>query len=117
MWQRAIDQNKYLLKPPRLRAIPYSLLASGEWPAGAANFLQLTLLPGAPVIAQEINEITAANGSHLLFGSRFVGPVDALKKLGGNIRFTILPGRDHDIWIDIYSDPAFYEWLLQHKKP
>lgn len=44
-------------------------------------------------------------------------PVDALKKLGGNIRFTVLPGRDHDIWIDIYSDPAFYDWLMQHHKP
>jgi predicted esterase len=44
-------------------------------------------------------------------------PVDALKKLGGNIQFTILEGHDHDIWTDTYSDPAFYNWLLQHQRP
>jgi predicted peptidase len=44
-------------------------------------------------------------------------PVDALIKLSGNIRFTILEGHDHDTWTDTYSDPAFYDWLLQHRRP
>lgn len=44
-------------------------------------------------------------------------PVDALKEAGGNIRFSILEGHDHDTWTDTYSDPAFYDWLLQYQKP
>ena len=44
-------------------------------------------------------------------------PVDALKETGGNIRFTVLEGHDHDVWTDTYSDPAFYDWLLQHQRP
>jgi predicted esterase len=44
-------------------------------------------------------------------------PVNALKKLGGNIRFTVLEDNDHDTWTDTYSDPAFYDWLLQNKRP
>lgn len=44
-------------------------------------------------------------------------PVDALKAAGGNIRFTVLQGHDHDVWTDTYSDPAFYDWLLQHQRP
>ena len=44
-------------------------------------------------------------------------PVDALKKLGGDIQFTVLEGHDHDTWDDTYSDPAFYNWLLQHQRP
>jgi predicted esterase len=44
-------------------------------------------------------------------------PVDALKAAGGNIRFTVLEGHDHDVWTDTYSDPAFYDWLLQHQRP
>jgi predicted esterase len=44
-------------------------------------------------------------------------PVDALIKLGGNIRFTVLEGHDHDTWTDTYSDPAFYDWFLQHQRP
>jgi dienelactone hydrolase len=43
-------------------------------------------------------------------------PVDALKNAGGNVRFTILPDHDHDVWTDTYSDPAFYEWFLQYQK-
>jgi predicted esterase len=44
-------------------------------------------------------------------------PVEALKKVGGNVKFTILPEHDHDVWTDTYSDPAFYTWLLDQKKP
>ncbi len=43
-------------------------------------------------------------------------PVEALQAVGGNIRFTVLQGHDHDVWTDTYSDPAFYDWLLQYQK-
>jgi predicted peptidase len=43
--------------------------------------------------------------------------VAALKKVGGNVRFTVLEGHDHYVWTDTYSDPQFYDWLLQHQKP
>jgi predicted esterase len=42
---------------------------------------------------------------------------DALQKAGANVRFSILEGYDHDVWTDTYSDPAFYEWFIQYKKP
>jgi predicted esterase len=44
-------------------------------------------------------------------------PVDALKKAGNDVRWTVLQGHDHDVWTDTYSDPAFYEWLLQYQRP
>lgn len=44
-------------------------------------------------------------------------PVEALKQAGGDIRFTIMEGHDHDVWTDTYSDPQFYDWLLEHQKP
>ncbi|MBN1430670.1 MAG: hypothetical protein JXB07_20030 [Anaerolineae bacterium] len=44
-------------------------------------------------------------------------PVDALKQAGNDVRFTVLENHDHDVWTDTYSDPQFYEWLLQHKRP
>ena len=43
--------------------------------------------------------------------------VEALKKAGVNVRFTILENHDHDVWTDTYSDPKFYDWLLQYHKP
>jgi pimeloyl-ACP methyl ester carboxylesterase len=44
-------------------------------------------------------------------------PVDALKAAGGDVRFDILPGHDHDVWTDTYVDPALYEWMLSKHRP
>jgi predicted peptidase len=35
---------------------------------------------------------------------------------GADITFTVLPGHDHDVWTDTYSDRASYDWLLQQSK-
>ena len=43
--------------------------------------------------------------------------VDALKKAGVNVRFSILENHDHDVWTDTYSDFKFYDWLFQHRRP
>jgi predicted peptidase len=41
--------------------------------------------------------------------------VDALKALGGDVKFTELVDRDHFI-LDIYEDRQLYEWFLQHRR-
>jgi len=43
--------------------------------------------------------------------------VDAPREAGGNVQLTVLQGHDHDTWTDTFSDPKFYDWLLQHEKP
>jgi predicted esterase len=43
--------------------------------------------------------------------------VDALRKAGVDVRFSVLENHDHDVWTDTYRDPAFYDWLLQYSKP
>jgi len=43
--------------------------------------------------------------------------VDALKKAGVNVRFTVLEGHDHDVWTDTFTNPEFFDWFLQYKKP
>ncbi|GAH52989.1 unnamed protein product, partial [marine sediment metagenome] len=42
--------------------------------------------------------------------------VEALKKIEGNVRFTIYPEAGHDSWTETYDNPEFYDWLLKHKK-
>jgi len=42
--------------------------------------------------------------------------VEALKKNGGNVKFTVYPEVGHDAWNPAYADPALYEWLLQQKR-
>lgn len=42
--------------------------------------------------------------------------VEALKKNGGNVKFTVYPEAGHDSWTEAYNDPQLYEWLLQQKR-
>jgi len=41
--------------------------------------------------------------------------VHALTALGNDVRFTILPNRDHYI-LDAYENQELYSWFLQHKR-
>jgi len=41
-----------------------------------------------------------------------VDMVDALKAVGGDVKFDIVLGGQHDVWTAFYSDPAVYEWFL-----
>ncbi|MGB9597984.1 MAG: prolyl oligopeptidase family serine peptidase, partial [Candidatus Poribacteria bacterium] len=42
--------------------------------------------------------------------------VNALKQVGGNVKFTVYPDAEHDSWTATYDNPELYEWLLQQSK-
>jgi hypothetical protein len=42
--------------------------------------------------------------------------VDALKKSGANVQFTIYPEAGHDSWTATYANPKVFEWLLEQKR-
>jgi poly(3-hydroxybutyrate) depolymerase len=42
--------------------------------------------------------------------------VEAMKKFGGKVKFTVYPEAGHDAWTEAYNDPQLYEWLLQQKR-
>lgn len=42
--------------------------------------------------------------------------VDALKRAGGTVEFTIYPDALHDSWTETYDNPALYDWLLKHRR-
>lgn len=48
--------------------------------------------------------------------ARSASLVRALKRCGGNVRFTEYPGAGHDAWTETYDNPLFYDWLLGQKK-
>lgn len=44
--------------------------------------------------------------------------VDALKKCGGNVQFTLYPDANHKAsWTKAYADPMLYEWMLNQVRP
>ena len=42
--------------------------------------------------------------------------VQAIKKAGGNVKYTEYPGVGHNSWNKAYDDPKLYEWFLSHKR-
>jgi len=42
--------------------------------------------------------------------------VDALKKVDGNVKFTVYPDAGHDSWTATYSNPELYKWFLKHRR-
>ncbi|WP_274361427.1 prolyl oligopeptidase family serine peptidase [Paenibacillus thermotolerans] len=40
--------------------------------------------------------------------------VEALQRVGGNVKFTVYPDADHDSWTETYNNPDLYEWFLKH---
>ena len=43
--------------------------------------------------------------------------IDALKKAGGNPKYTEYAKTGHDSWTKTYADPKMYEWLFAQRKP
>jgi predicted peptidase len=41
--------------------------------------------------------------------------VDAIKKAGGDVQFTIYPELGHNCWDTAYANAELYKWLLSHK--
>ncbi len=41
--------------------------------------------------------------------------VDALEAAGGNVKYTLYPGANHDSWTVTYDNPELYEWFLSHR--
>ena len=42
--------------------------------------------------------------------------VEAMKKSGGDVKYTVYPEAGHDSWTEAYADPQLYQWLLEQKR-
>jgi predicted peptidase len=42
--------------------------------------------------------------------------VEALRKCGGQVTFTVYPEAHHDAWTKTYNNPKLYRWLLAQEK-
>jgi predicted peptidase len=42
--------------------------------------------------------------------------VEALKKAGGDVKFTVYPEAGHDSWTATYDNPELYTWFLEHTR-
>ena len=42
--------------------------------------------------------------------------VDALRRCGGKVRFTVYPDAGHDSWTETYANSELYDWFLKQRR-
>jgi predicted peptidase len=42
--------------------------------------------------------------------------VEALRRCGADVLFTVYPEAGHDSWTETYANPELYAWFLQHRR-
>lgn len=123
--------SHYRVDEDRIYVTGLSMGGAGTWtiaiatPERFAAIVPICPARSLPNKAQEIKDlpIWAFHGTkdNRVPIERTIEMVDALKKCGSNVRFTVYPEpRDplhpHDCWTETYENPELYEWLLSHQK-
>ena len=93
----------YLAAEPERFAAAVPICGGGD-PADAAQFKDVPIW----VFHGEVDDAVPIQRSQEM--------VDALTKLGSNVKFTVYPGVDHFSWIPAYKDPELFKWLLEQKR-
>jgi predicted peptidase len=76
---------------------------------------------GEPILARLISPVPAwvfhGAKDSLVPLERSQQMVDAMRRAGGEVKFTVYPEAGHDSWTETYANPELYEWLLEQKRP
>jgi len=77
---------------------------------GGGDFLNVCIIKHLPVwvFHGSLDKVVSIQESERM--------VNALKRCGGNVKFTVYPEAKHDSWTETYNNPAVYEWMLKQKK-
>ncbi len=117
--------SRYRIDTRRIYITGLSMGGFGTWTLAAAHPDQFAAI--APICGGG-NPADAARIAHLpawvFHGakdeavplSRSQEMVKALRKAGGKPKFTVYPDAGHDSWTAAYSNPALYQWFLQHSR-
>lgn len=116
----------YSIDPERIYVTGHSMGGRGTWllayrhPEKFAAIVPMSDAPLDNAWARQVAKVPAwvfhGTKDDLEPFERTKEFVEALKKLGAEVKFTPLPDRDHFI-LDTYENREIYDWLLQHKLP
>ena len=118
--------NTYQIDSKRMYVTGLSLGGAGTWDLLAKHpgkFAAAVPIcgPGDPAAAEKMK----ATPIWVFHGAKDQGVpiakseemVEALKKAGGTVKFTVYPEAGHDSWTETYINEDVYKWLLEQKLP
>jgi predicted peptidase len=115
----------YRVDPDRIYLTGLSMGGYGTWALAAAHPKRFAaIVPicggGNPADAAKLKDLPiwvfhgAKDRAVPLARSEMM--VKAIKKAGGNPKFTVYPEAGHDSWTESYDNPELYTWLLKQKR-
>lgn len=120
-------ENEYRVDENRIYLTGLSRGGYGVWRTAMNNpdkFAALIPLcgatPASPIYAQKLKDIPIwvfhGENDGVIPLSESESMVNQLEKVGANVKFTIMEGKGHDIWDDVYRLPELYEWIMKQQK-
>ena len=116
---------QYSVDPSRVYLTGHSMGGRGVWYLAYKHperFAAVAPMSGGPNItawASKLKDVPVwvfhGAKDQLVPLSQSEDMVNAIKAAGGDVKFTVLPDRDHYI-LDMYENRQLYEWFLEHKK-
>lgn len=117
--------EKYKVDRDRIYVTGLSMGGFGTWALAAATPDRFAALApvcggGDPMIARRVAHIPqwVFHGAKdpVVPIERSEKMVEALKKRGADVKFTVYPEAEHDAWTETYANPQLYQWLLEQKR-
>ncbi|WP_255474094.1 dienelactone hydrolase family protein [Pontibacter qinzhouensis] len=93
-----------LRRKPKTFAAAFPICGGGH-PAGAKEYAERLPLW---VFHGEVDGIVPVEKSQIM--------VDAIRAAGGDVKFTVYPGVNHNSWDYAFKEPELLPWLFSHKK-
>ena len=118
-------QHKYRIDSDRLCVTGYSMGGYGAWNIAAEHperFAALAPVCGGwdPKDAEKLKDLPTwafhGNADPVVPIEESRKMVEALKKLGAPVRFTVFPGVGHDSWTSAYETDELWEWMLKQTR-
>jgi predicted peptidase len=118
-------EKRYRVDPERIYVTGLSMGGFGTWALAAAypeHFAAIVPICGggdprqAPRLKHLAVWVFHGAKDKVVPLKRSEEMVQALKKAGGNVRFTIYPDAGHDAWTATYNNPELYTWLLEQRR-
>ncbi|HMO15525.1 MAG TPA: prolyl oligopeptidase family serine peptidase [Pirellulaceae bacterium] len=117
-------EEKYNVDKQRIYVTGLSMGGFGTWSLAAHQPQRFAAIApicggGEPITTRLYNHLPTwvfhGDKDEVVPLSRSENMVQALKRAGGKVKFTIYEGVGHDSWSETYTNEELYQWFLEHK--